>query len=51
MLFPAWISNRVLNKVWDEITYSFSNVNGDTPHFIMGVITYPYKGYSDISMA
>ena len=51
-LFPAWISNRMLSKVWDEITYPFPNFNGCTvevwewiinfmPHIIMYVITYP----------
>ena len=27
---PAWISNYIHYKVWDEITYPFSNVNGCT---------------------
>ena len=51
-LFPAWISNHMPNKVWDEITYPFPNFNGCSvevwewiinfiPHLIMGVITYP----------
>ena len=46
-LIPAWISNHIHYKVWDEITYSFPNFNGCTvevwerinnfnPHFIMG---------------
>ena len=41
------------SKVWSEITYPFSNFNGCTievwewisyflPHFVMGVITYPW---------
>ena len=29
-LIPAWISNHVPNKVWDEITYPFPNINGAT---------------------
>ena len=29
-LIPAWISNHMLSKVWDEITYPFLNVNGAT---------------------
>ena len=40
-------------EMWDEITYPFPNFNGATvvflelishfiPHFMMGVITYPY---------
>ena len=44
-LIPAWISNHMHNKVWDEITYPFPNFNGGTievwvwisnfiPHFI-----------------
>ena len=45
-LISAWISNVMLGKVWDEITYPFPNFNGCTfevwewisnfiPHFIM----------------
>ena len=26
-LIPAWISNHMLSKVWDEITYLFLNFN------------------------
>ena len=26
-LIKAWISNHMLNKVWNEITYSFPNFN------------------------
>ena len=51
-LIPAWISNHVSGKVWDEITFPFPNFNGCTvevwkwisnfiPHRIMDVITYP----------
>ena len=29
-LSPAWISNYMLKKVWDEITYSFLSFNGCT---------------------
>ena len=29
-LIPAWISNLMPSKVWDEITYPFLNVNGAT---------------------
>ena len=29
-LIPAWISNYMANKVWDEITYPFLNFNGAT---------------------
>ena len=29
-LIPAWISNHMSSKVWDEITYSFLNFNGCT---------------------
>ena len=50
-LVPAWISNHMPNKVWNEITYPFSNFNSLTvevcervynfiPHFIMDMITY-----------
>ena len=50
---PAYISNHMPSKVWDEITYPFPNFNGAAvevwewisnfiPHFIMVVkITYP----------
>ena len=27
-LIPAWISNHMSSKVWDEITYPFPNFNG-----------------------
>ena len=27
---PAWISNHMPGKVWDEITYPFLNFNGCT---------------------
>ena len=27
-LIPAWISNPIVSKMWDEITYQFSNFNG-----------------------
>ena len=51
-LIPAWISNHMSNKAWDEITYPFPNFNGCTvdgwewisnfiPHLIMDVVTYP----------
>ena len=51
-LIPAWISNHMPNKVWDEITYPFLNFNGCTvevyewisnfiPHIEMDVNTYP----------
>ena len=50
--FPAWISNPMPSKMWDEITYPFPNFNGATvevcgwlsnviPHFIADVIIYP----------
>ena len=29
-LIPAWISNCIHYKVWDEFTYSFLNFNGAT---------------------
>ena len=49
---PAWISNHLPGKGWDEITYPSINCNGCTveawelignfiPHFIMDVIDYP----------
>ena len=54
-LIPAWISNYMTGKVWDENTYRFPNFNGCTvevwetisnfiPHIIMDVITYPFRG-------
>ena len=30
VLVPAWISNYMYCKVWDEITYPFENFNGTT---------------------
>ena len=52
ILIPAWISNHMPCKVWDEITYPFPNFNGAAvevwewinnfiPRSIMDVITYP----------
>ena len=29
-LTPAWISNYIHYKVWDDITYPFLNFNGAT---------------------
>ena len=29
-LIPAWISNYIQHKVWDEITWPFPNFNGGT---------------------
>ena len=29
-LIPAWISNYIHYKLWDEITYPFLNFNGAT---------------------
>ena len=54
-LNPAWISNYVHNKLWDEITYPFSNFNGGivevwkcisnfSPQFTGRVITCPCWG-------
>ena len=51
-LIPAWITDHIHYKVWDEIAYPFPNFNGATvevckwisyfiPHFIGHVITYP----------
>ena len=51
-LIPAWISNYILDKVWDEITYSFAKFNGGNvrevwewisnfiPHLRIDVIAY-----------
>ena len=56
---PAWLSNHMLSKVWDEVTYPFPNFNGCTvevlemisyfiPHFIKDVITYPCWGMNSV---
>ena len=48
-LIPSWISNLMLNEVWDAITDPFPNSNGCTvevwewvrnfiPHFVMDVL-------------
>ena len=50
-LIPAWISNHMPSKVWDEITCPFPNFSGTAvevwewrsnfiPHLVMDVITY-----------
>ena len=39
-LSPAWISNHIPNKVWDEIIFRLKNLNGCFPHIIMdGLVT------------
>ena len=54
-LDPAWISNFIHHKIWDEITYPFPNFNGCTVevwewmnnftlHFTGHVITFPCRG-------
>ena len=51
-LIPAWISNYIHYKMWDEITNPFTHFNGATvevwewisnfiPHYTGRVITYP----------
>ena len=51
-LIPAWISNHMPSKVWDEITYPLPNfsacsikvwewISSFIPHFMIDVITYP----------
>ena len=51
-LIPAWISNHMPSKVWDEATYTFPNFNGCTVNvwewisnfilrFMMDLIIYP----------
>ena len=37
-LNPAWISNYMYHKVWDELTYPFPNFNGYTVEFAWGVV-------------
>ena len=32
MLIPAWVSNNMPSKEWDEITYIFPNPPMDSPH-------------------
>ena len=51
MQYPIWISNNMLIKVWDEITYPFLNfkscpievwerIGNFMPHIVMGVTYY-----------
>ena len=43
----AWMSNHMVRKMWDEISYSFSNFN----HGTTGVSEYTfYNGYDHLSM-
>ena len=55
-LIAAWIANYIHYKVWDEITYPFTNFNSATvevcewksnftQHFTEHVITYPCWDY------
>ena len=55
-LIPAWISNYIPSKVWDEITYPFPNFNGESvelwvwisnfiPH-LSGLDTYFFRNLS-----
>ena len=42
-LTPAWMSNYIQQKVWDEITYPFTNFNGCTAEvweWILNLIPY-----------
>ena len=51
LLIPAWISNHMPSKTWDEITFpfrisavqslKFENWFNVIPHFMMDLITYP----------
>ena len=52
---PLWISNHMLNKVWDEINHLFTNFNDCTfqiwkwinnfnPHFIMDIYLSSLQG-------
>ena len=54
---PAWISYHLPSKVWDEITYAYSNFNGCTievwewisnffPHLKIRAITFPCRDES-----
>ena len=56
-LIPAWISNHMPSKVWEEIIYPFPNFNGCivevweeisnfVTHFSGHMITYPCWGFS-----
>ena len=56
-LIPAWLSNHMPCKVWDEIIYPFPNYNCETvdvwewisnfiSYIIVGVITNPCWDYS-----
>ena len=56
-LIPAWISNHIHSKMWDEISLPFLNFKSTTIevwewmsnfilHLIMDVITYTYWGLS-----
>ena len=56
-LIPAWISNPMPSKVWDEIAYPFLNFKGCTaeiwewisdftPPFILDIIIYVWRDES-----
>ena len=58
---PAWISNHIPSKMWDEIRYPFQNFNGCTvevwkwisnftPPFIMDVITSIHVGINSLAL-
>ena len=43
-LIPAWLSKCTNNKVWDEITYPFPNLNGtavEVSEWISNTILHP----------
>ena len=55
ILIPAWISNYIHYKVWDEIPYPFSNLTREkienewiiSPHTTGHVITHQWRDWSD----
>ena len=60
-LIPAWISNSIHYKMWNEITFPFPNFNGATievwewvsnfiPHFTGHVIDHPYWNQSQFML-
>ena len=60
-LIPAWLSNHIYHKVWDEITYPFSNFDGAamevcewlsnaTSYYTGHVIIYPCWDWNQIML-
>ena len=53
-LIPAWISNHMPSKMWDEIIHPFPNSNGCTVEVnglvVWDTITYPFPNFNGVTI-